>query len=149
MRVPPILVGLALGVGGALALSGPMFRAVDRLGEARAERAALDAALAAPVSVPDLPAIEARDAAAAGAGLAARVKQGAAKGGLLVEEAGALDAPAGVARLRFRVSGREGAVIALADAIERDAPFARLAAWRIERSGGAVRLSAEVVAPWR
>jgi hypothetical protein len=76
----------------------------------------------------------------------ARLQRFAKAGGVLVEETNAVDAPDGLVALRVRVSGAEKAVLALADAFEREQPLMRFRSWSIVPVAGGVRLSAEAVA---
>ena len=154
MKPPPLLAGAAAGLLGALLLAPAVGGALGTLAAARAEREALRARAAEPAAVPPLLApglaLRARDAAAARAAMAARVQALAKAGGVLVEDAAAVQAPAGVAALRIGVSGAEKAVLAFADALERGRPAMRLRAWEVAAlPGGGIRLSGELVAGWR
>ncbi|PCD03705.1 hypothetical protein COC42_04960 [Sphingomonas spermidinifaciens] len=139
--------GLALA---ALAWSG----AGDALARLDAARAiAADArAEAAPIDrLADAPwRLQAPSARAAAAAVAARIRDGAKRNGVLVERAGA-GAPVGpgLARLDLSLSGPEKAVLAVADAIERESRGARWERWRLEATAGGVRLSGSVAVAWR
>lgn len=154
MKVPPLLLGAGAGLIGALLMAPVAGSALGELASARAERDSLRAeadapAVRQPLLAPGL-ALRAGDAAAARTLAAARVEALAKAGGLLVEDSGALAAPAGVVALRLRVSGAEKAVLGFADALEREKPVLRLRGWEIEAlPGGSVRLSGELVGGWR
>lgn len=152
MKLPPLAWGAALGMAAAILLAPFGRDAIGDLTAARAERDRLAAAMktAVPRSVvEDGLAMPAADRDAASRLLAARIRLLAGRGAVLVEDAAPTTDPAGLARIRVRLSGSEDAVIALADTIERTPPLARFAQWRIEASGSAVRLQGELVAPWR
>ena len=148
---------LAMGVVGgvvALALLGPLTSdALEGLRAARTVHARLAAEArrpeAAPVLVAPGLAASARDEAAARAAILARVNMLARTGGVLVETVGAVPMPQGLAAVRLRVSGAEKALLAFADALERQRPLMRLRSWRLEPVAGGIRLSGEVVAPWQ
>ncbi|MGK6318205.1 hypothetical protein [Sphingomonas sp. DT-204] len=149
---PPLVWGAALGLVAAILLAPFGRDALGDLAAARAERDRLAAAMRNEVPrsvVEDSIAMPAADRDAANRLLAARVRLLAGRGAVLVEDAAPAADPAGLARIRVRLSGSEDAVIALADTIERTPPLARFAHWRMEASGGAVRLQGELVAPWR
>lgn len=154
MSARQLLMGAGAGLAGALLLAPMAGTALDRLAAARAERDGLRAAATTPARpvallAPGM-AVRAPDAASARARTAARVKGLAKAGGVLVEEVAAAPAPAGTIALRLRVSGAEKAVLAFADALERDKPVLRLGAWQVEAlSGASVRLSGELVAGWQ
>lgn len=153
MKVPPIALGLGGGVA-ALVLLAPF--TADALGTLRAAReihAGLGAEARQPEAVgpavkPGL-ALAAPDGASARSLILARVNGLAKAGGVLVETVAAVEMPNGVAAVRLRVSGAEKAVLAFADALERQRPAMRLRSWRVEPVDGGVRLSGEVVAPWQ
>jgi hypothetical protein len=152
--MPPLLLGIGAGLTGALLLVPATGSALGDLASARAERRALRAEAAAPATLQPLLApglaLRAGDAAAARRLAAAHVQTLAKAGGLLVEDSGALPAPAGVVALRLRVSGAEKAVLGFADALDREKPVLRLRSWQIEAlPGGSVRLSGELVGGWR
>lgn len=149
MKLPPLLWGVLAGATAILALSPAIGTALADLAAARAQRAEASEDAAAPIDVSLVAgAIHARDRDAANTAVAARVRAYAARGAVLVEEAQPLSDPAGLARVRLRLSGSEDAVIALVDTIERGSPVVRFARWQIEATGGAVRLQGELVAPW-
>lgn len=83
--------------------------------------------------------------------LVARVREMAAQGGVLVEEANPVPSGgSGLVRVGLRLSGPANAAIALVDQIEREAPLVRLRAWRVTAlSDGGARLEGEAVAAWR
>jgi len=147
-RAWPVAGGIA-----ALALLWPALAAVDRLGDARAARAAAAADLAAapagPVTLPAA-AFPADDAVDARRRLAAQIRAQAVQGGVLIESiAGDGAVPPGLAALTLTASGPEKALIAFADALERGARPVRFRAWRLTPTPGGVRLDAQAVAPWR
>lgn len=153
MTLPPLLAGSAGGLIAILLLAAPTSAAIDDLQAAHAERASAIAAAKIPPArtslVAEAQVIAAANREAANAALIARIRQRAGRGAVLVEDAAPLTDAGGLARVRVRLSGSEDAVIALADGLERDAPLARFARWRIEADGAAVRLQGEVIAPWR
>ncbi|ATY32031.1 hypothetical protein [Sphingomonas psychrotolerans] len=150
MKIPPLALGAGAGLL-VLALLSPMTgRALGELAAARADRTQLAAAAALPKRRTPLVAaglaLAAPDTAAARAAMMARLQRLARAGGVLVEETEAIEAPEGLAALRIRVSGAEKAVLALADAFEREQPLMRFRRWSIEPVAGGVRLAAEAVA---
>ncbi len=156
MRPGPIAAGAGAGLAAMLLLAMPAAEGFMALQGARGLRANLAAWAAAPVRkhaplVPGGLAMPAADQRAATEGLARRIREQARAGGVLVEALADLPAPGGgLAAVRFTASGTEKGVLALADAIERQPPVARLALWRISAlPGGQLRLEAEAVAPWR
>ena len=154
MKLSPIATGAGLGLLAVLLLAPATGNALGKLAAARAEQARVVSLAAAPPAAPALLApglaIRAADAAAARAAMMNRLQALAKSGGVLVEETNAARAPEGVAALRIRVSGAEKAVVALADALERDHPLTRLRSWRIEPvAGGGVRLIGDLVAAWQ
>ena len=153
MRFPPVAWGAALGLLLALLAAPFVGTALGTLSVARAERDALTAEADAPrgavaVMAPGL-AIRAADAAAARSAILNRVQVLARAGGVLVEEANPIEVPPGLAALRIRVSGAEKAVVALADALERERPMVRLRSWQLVTVPGGVRLTGEAVAAWQ
>jgi hypothetical protein len=150
MKIGPPAWGIAAGLGALLLLSPLTGKALGDLAKARDDRARLAEAVALPErQTPILPegvALAAADPAAARAAMMARIQRLAKAGGVLVEETNAIEAPAGLAALRVRVSGAEKAVLALADAFERERPLMRFRSWRIEPIAGGVRLTGEAVA---
>jgi hypothetical protein len=148
---------VALGVAGGLAavavLSPITSDALEKLQAARTVHARLGIEaqrpdVAVPLVAPGL-AASARDEAAARAAILARVNTLARTGGVLVETAAAVPMPQGLAAVRLRVSGAEKAVLAFADALERQRPLMRLRSWRVEPVAGGIRLSGEVLTPWQ
>lgn len=154
MRTPAILIGAAAGSAALLALAPATADALAALNAARtasvrlseeAKRPEAVAPLVRPGLVHAVP-----DEAAGRAAILARVRTLSRTGGVLVETVAAVPMPQGLAAVRLRVSGAEKAVLAFADAIERQRPATRLRSWRLEPvAGGGVRLSGEVVAPWQ
>ncbi|WP_294258295.1 hypothetical protein [uncultured Sphingomonas sp.] len=143
----PILWGVLIGLLLAALLAPWTGAALGRLAKARAARASAVAALAAPASdsavlQPDLafPRAEAIGA------IRGRVERLAHGGGVLVEALAPAAQPAPLVMVELRVSGPEKAVLALADAIERERPLLRFHSWRVEAvAGGGVRLSGVLV----
>lgn len=125
--------------------------ALGALAKARAARSAAEAAMAAPVSRaavlrPEL----AFPAAGAGSAVRQRIERIARGGGVLVEAIEPAPAPMPLIAVSLRVSGPEKAVIALADAIERERPLLRFQRWRVEPAeGGGVRLSGVLIGATR
>ena len=154
MKGPPLAWGLAGGAAALLVLSPFTGDALGRLDAARTVRARLayDARqpeTGAPLLRPGL-ALQAQDETAARALILARIAGLAKADGVLVETVSAAPMPRGSAAVRMRVSGAEKAVLAFADALERQRPVMRLRSWRVEPiAGDGVRLSGEVVAPWQ
>ncbi|WP_448661330.1 hypothetical protein ACG3SL_11810 [Sphingomonas sp. CJ20] len=146
-------IGAAAGLLAALLLAPATGDALGRLATLRAHRDALAAEAAhprpvAPVVVEGL-AIPASDVAAAQGAIIARVQRLARAGGVLVEAAAPMAGPAPLAMVKLRVSGSEKAVLAFADALERERPLMRLRSWRIEPVAGGARLSGQVVGAWQ
>lgn len=150
MRLPPLALGIGAGLASLLATAPLVGDALGDLAAVRERRAQLTRAAV----VPERPAaivekghaLDAPDAAAGRAAMMARIQRLARAGGVLVEETSAITAPDGLVALRVRVSGAEKAVVALADAFERERPLMRLRSWRVEPVAGGVRLSGEAVA---
>ncbi|MBO9623691.1 MAG: hypothetical protein J7500_13375 [Sphingomonas sp.] len=145
MRPSPLLIGVAAGLAGALLLAPATGTALGRLATARAERDSLRIQAAAPAQLPALlpPGLAVR----APGDVTERVQVLAKAGGVLVEEAAPIKAPAGVVALRVAASGPEKALLSFADALERGRPVMRLRIWRVEAlPGGGARLSGELVA---
>jgi len=153
VRLSPFAIGGAAGLAGMALLAPATGEALGRLATARAERARLESAAVAPrATTPLVPpglAIAARSDDEAVARLAARIRALAAQGGVLVEEAAPAGGAGSLVTVRLRVSGSEGAVLGLVDALERGTPLVRFARWRVEGAGGTVRLTGETVASWR
>ncbi len=144
MRLPPLAIGVAGGLALAAALAPATGTALGKLASARAERAALTRQLSAPESnaalvAPGLAITGGEDA------VIARIRERARGGGVLVEEAAVLKGSGSLLVIRFRISGAEKAVLALADSLEREAPLVRLGRWKLVAISGGVRLSAEAV----
>lgn len=145
-----LAAGAGVGLLAMATLTPWTVSALGTLAEARADQATLAAAAIAPeegaIVSPGLAlAAPSRDAAAGV--LAAQVRVLAARGGVLVEGMETVSG-GGLARMSVRLSGSEGAVLGLADGLERGTPLVRFARWRVEASGGSVRLTGELVAPW-
>lgn len=150
MRPSPLLFGIGAGLVGLLVLSPFTGAALGDLAEARAQHARILQAAALPKRQPPIlakgSALDVVDAAAGRAAMMARVQRLAKAGGVLVEETSAVDAPEGLVALRLRASGAEKAVLAFADAFERERPLMRFRSWTLEPIAGGVRLTAEAVA---
>lgn len=144
MKVPPLGWGIGAGLL-AMALLTPLTgSALGGLSSARGEQAKLAAAVAAPETA-RAPMVVQGQALSDPAALALRIRELARNGGVLVEETAP---PSGTALIavRFRISGPEKAVIALADALERETPLVRLRDWKLVAIDGGVRLTGEAVA---
>lgn len=151
-------MGVALGLGGgalaAALLTPPAIESVRALWLVRDARATLAAQAAAPVKISKLVvapglAIRARDGDSAARLLAADVRAGAARAGVLVEALVPAAPRPGIVTLKMRLSGSEKAVIAMIDAVERGTPLARFRDWRMSAlAGGGVRVEGELVAAW-
>ncbi|MGN7999417.1 hypothetical protein [Sphingomonas sp. 22176] len=147
----PILWGVLIGLLLAVLFAPWTGTALGRLAKARAARASAAAALAAPTSLsallkPEL-AFAGTNAAAA---IRARIERLAQGGGVLVEAVAPIAAPPPLVMVQLRVSGPEKAVLALADAIERERPLLRFRSWRVAPAeGGGVRLSGVLVGAMR
>lgn len=150
MRPSPLLFGIGAGLVGLLLLLPFTGTALGDLAAARMQHTRTMQVAALPErQAPILAkgsALDAMDAAAGRAAMMARVQRLAKAGGVLVEETSAADAPEGLVALRLRVSGAEKAVLALADAFERERPLMRFRSWTLEPIAGGVRLTAEAVA---
>jgi hypothetical protein len=150
MKVPSLALGVGAGLLVAALLTPLTGKALGELTAARAARSQLASAAAMPDRAPALAvrglALAAPDAAAGRAIMMARLQRLAKAGGVLVEETNAIETPEGLVALRVRVSGAEKAVLALADAFEREAPLMRFRYWSIVPVAGGVRLSGEAVA---
>lgn len=141
------------GVGGlvlALLLAPWTGAALGRLDKARAARDRQAALLAAPVAVAPLLATDQSFAKSQVAAIRPRIEGLARAGGVLVEELQPVAEPAPLVGVRLRVSGPEKAVVALADALERELPLLRFRSWRlVPAEGGGVRLAGELVGATR
>lgn len=146
MKLPPLAIGALAGLVLAAALAPATGTALGNLASARAERARLTAEIAAPATggTP----LVAPDLALQGGGdvLVARIRERARGGGVLIEEATPLKTEGSLVMIRFRASGPEKAVIALADALERETPLVRLRTWKLIAIPGGVRLIGDAVA---
>ncbi|WP_313537977.1 hypothetical protein [Sphingomonas sp.] len=151
MNRRPILWGVLIGLVSAALLAPWTGSALGRLAKARAGLASAIAVTKVPASdtavlKPDLT-MAGVDATAAIRGRVERLAHG---GGVLVETVLPTAAPAPLVMVQLRVSGPEKAVLALADAIERDRPLLRFRSWRVEAAeGGGVRLSGVLVGALR
>lgn len=155
MRPGSIAIGLIGGGLLFLLLAFPALEAVFELASARQTRTNIAVRLARPPTRP-VPiassglAMPNGSASASSRAIAERVRRLAASGGVLVETARASEPGPGLAGLSVRVSGPEKAVIALADAVERDAPLVRFHHWRATAiADGKLRIDGELVAAWR
>lgn len=155
MKVPPLAIGIGAGLLAVLLLAPATGTAIGTLAAVRAERDRLNLVATAPardttIVAPGL-GLNAQDSGTARAQIVARVQSLAKSGGVLVEETKAAPAPDGLVALRIRVSGAEKAVVALADALEREKPLVRFRTWRLEPlpGGGGVRLIGEALAAQR
>ncbi|AQR73580.1 hypothetical protein [Sphingomonas sp. LM7] len=150
MRVPRLVPGVGAGLLAVALLAPATGKALGQLAAVRAERERLAQAAAMPERrVPILTeelTLGVGEAAAGRAAMMARVQRLAKAGGVLVEETSAIEASEGLAALRIRASGAEKAVLALADAFERERPLMRLRRWSVEPVAGGVRLTGEAVA---
>ena len=154
MKGPPAAWGAAAGAVVLLVLSPVVADALAALDAARTVHARLGEAAKRPDTAAPLVrsgmAMAAPDETAARALILARVNGLSKAGGVLVETVGAAPMPHGLAGLRLRVSGAEKAVLAFAEALERQRPVMRLRSWKVEPiAGGSIRLSGEVLAPWQ
>lgn len=151
MTARPILWGTGAGLLLAALLAPWTGTALGDLARARAARSGAAAALAVPVVTtppvrPDLAFPEPGAVRVA----QQRVERLARGGGVLVEAIAPLDSQAPLMALSLRVSGPEKAVLALADAIERERPLLRFRSWRVEPAeGGGVRLNGVLVGATR
>ncbi len=147
----PLLWGAFAGLVLAAILAPWTGASLGALAQARAVRAAAAAALAAPVDrTAPLQAALAFPAPGAPDAIRQRVERLARGGGVLVEAIAPAAAGAPLVAVTLRVSGPEKAVLALADAIERERPLLRFQRWRIAPAeGGGVRLSGILVGATR
>lgn len=143
----PMLWGLIAGLLLAALLAPWTGTALGALARARSARAAALAVAAAPAS--NLPVLRPELAFAPGtaaAAVRARIERLARGGGVLVESVRPAAAPPPLVLVELRLSGPEKAVVALADALERERPLVRFRTWRIvPAEGGGVRLSGTLV----
>lgn len=144
MKPPPLAIGAGAGLLLAALLAPATGTALGKLGAARAERAQLTAQLAGPQSAPAPLLVSGLSGDTTQ--LVATIRERARSGGVLVEEASDVSPPGRLVVLRLRLSGPEKAVVALADALERDTPLIRLRGWRLAGIDGGVRLTGEAVA---
>ena len=155
MRWGAVALGLGGGLVGAALLAVPACEALDELRAARqvrmslAARIAVPPAPARPIVAPEL-AISGRDGATAARSLAGRIRGSAASAGVLVEALTLNARQPGIVTLRVRLSGREKAVIAMIDGIERGTPLTRFRSWRATAlADGGVRVEGDLVAAWQ
>ncbi|MHA6722500.1 hypothetical protein [Sphingomonas sp. RS2018] len=141
-----LVLALAAGALASAALAVPIRAALADLTRERAAVAGLGAPPSPVVARDD--AVAARSQPRASDALAARLRTAAAGGGVLIERAAPVAGP-GAARVRLRASGSQDAVVAFVDTVERARPLARFTRWSVRGEGSGVRLTAEVVAPWR
>lgn len=145
MRVPPLAIGMALGLGLAAALVPAAGNALASLAQARRAKAATVAQLAA-LSRPSAPLVAAGMAARNAGDAEQRIRARAREAGVLVEALAPDPGEGALLRLRLAASGSEKAVIGFADAIERDPVLMRFDQWRIEAIEDGVRISGTLVA---
>ncbi|OAN57256.1 hypothetical protein [Sphingomonas sp. TDK1] len=146
----PVLWGVGMGLILALLLAPWTGTALGRLHKARLARDREVATLAAPQVMAPLLGPGQSVPPPGIAAVRARIEQRARAGGVLIEDAQPIPAPAPLVAIRLRVSGPEKAVVALADSIERDQPLLRFRVWRlVPAEGGGVRLSGELVGATR
>lgn len=146
MKLSPLAIGAGAGLLIALVLSPVVGKALGKLNRVRADRSALAAQLSTPQASPSPLLVSGLTVSGGATELAANLRERARSGGLLVEEVTDVSAPGRLVVLRLRISGPEKAVLALADAIERDTPLVRLRGWRLTGIAGGVRLTGEAVA---
>jgi hypothetical protein len=146
VKVPPLAVGAGGGLLLALLLAPSTGTALGNLASARADRAKF-AALAggqeparAPLVAPGLAAGE--DIAL----LTTRIRSRAHDAGVLVEEIRTAKDAGGLIRIRVSFSGTEKAVVALADALERETVLVRLQNWKLVPIEGGLRLTGDALA---
>ncbi|UZK67475.1 hypothetical protein [Sphingomonas sp. M1-B02] len=148
--MPELAIGVGAGLLVLLALAPATGNVLGTLAKVRAARAAVAQAGAGPAATGAIVApgfaLRARDPAAARALIVARIERLARAGGVLVEEKSAVGSAEGLVALRLRVSGAEKAVLAFADAFERERPLVRLRNWRLEPVAGGVRLTGDALA---
>ena len=145
MKLPPLAIGALAGLVLAALLAPATGTALGKLATVRADHARIAETLATP-EMTNAPLV-ASGLALQGGGdaLIARIRERARGSGLLVEEASVLKGAGLLLTVRFRVSGPEKAVIALADSLEREAPLVRLRTWKLIAIPGGVRLSGDAV----
>jgi hypothetical protein len=146
MKLPPLAFGVGAGLVVAALLAPAAGTALGKLGAVRTERAQLAAQLAVPQGAQPPLLVSGLALSGDAAQLAATIRERARSGGVLVEEVTNVSPAGRLAVLRFSLSGPEKAVLALADALERDAPLVRLRGWKLAGIEGGVRLTGEAVA---
>lgn len=146
---------LAGGLGGVVCaglIALPMVEALDRLSARRAEHLEALARLNAPAPTgEEALRFQADDAARAREFMAARVRRLAVANDVLVETMRAApDGGPGIAQIELRLSGREKAVLAVADGIEREGGAVRWRSWRMSAPNeGAARIEGRLAGAWR
>lgn len=145
MKISPLAAGAGAGLVLMLALAPATGTALGELAAARAERARLEAIATAPEPRPAPLVASGLAAGNEPTLLAARIRGRAHDAGVLVEEIVGQGKGA-LITVRLSVSGTEKAVVAVADALERDTPLLRFRRWAIAPIEGGVRLTGEAVA---
>lgn len=149
-----LFLGLGIGASAMALLAPATGTALGELRRARGERLAA-AAVREPASarvalLASTLRLSARDESGARRAFAAQVRELAARGGVLVEQLRPLPGGAGLVRMQLRLSGRDKAVIALVDQLERGTPLIRFDRWRAVALGeDGVRIEGEAVGTWR
>lgn len=150
MKHKPRLIGGAIGVAVLLAFAPWTGSKLGELSMLRAEHARLTAIADRPMVssalVPAGLAVGTSDVKAAQAHVARRIQERSKKAGLLVEQIRPTAAPAPLVGVHVQLSGAENAVLAFADALEREKPMLRFRSWRVEALAGGVRLSGDLIA---
>jgi hypothetical protein len=146
MRVPPLAAGAGAGLLLVLALAPSTGTALGKLSAARTERTRLAAVADAPER-PRPPLVTPGFAAGKDSALlAARIRGRAHDAGVLVEQVALGRGGGALMRLRLSFSGSEKAVVALADALEREAVLIRFESWKLAPVEGGVRLTGQALA---
>ena len=146
MKVPPLAIGAGAGLLLVLALAPSTGNALGKLETARAERARLAAIANAPERAPAPlvgPGLAAGDDNAL---LTARIRSRAHDAGVLVEEVTLAKGQGALIRLKLSFSGSEKAVVALADALERETLLIRFESWKLAPVEGGLRLTGQALA---
>lgn len=146
MRFPPLAAGAGAGLLLALLLAPSTGTALGKLSAARSEKARLAAIANAPER-PRPPLVAPGLAVGSDSALlVARIRGRAHDAGVLVEELSVARAQGALIRLRISVSGSEKAVVALADALERETLLIRFERWKLVAVEGGLRLSGQALA---
>lgn len=146
MNLPPLAVGAGAGLVLALLLAPATGDALGKLAAARADRAKFAAVMNRPAPQP-APLVASEVAAGDNLDLlATRIRGRAHDAGVLVEQIAATKGQGSLIRLKVSFSGSEKAVVAFADALERDSVLVRLQSWRLIPVEGGLRLTGEAVA---